>query len=152
MFVKGHRELTQQADIIKIVIIQCDGLNRYDSHSLMCLNAWAMGSGTIRDYGLIGISMTLVGVGCHWCVGEQALSSYVRKLCPVWHTVSFYCLWIQIQRSKLFLQHHVCLKSVLFPTMTTMNITFETGSWLQLHVFLQKIYDGCVSYSYRNPN
>lgn len=52
-------------------MIESVGLNRYDSHSLTCLNAWAMGSGTIRGYALIGISMTLLGVVCLWWGGGR---------------------------------------------------------------------------------
>jgi hypothetical protein len=38
-----------------------DGLNRNGSHSLMCLNAWPIRSGTVRRCGLVGGSVSLWG-------------------------------------------------------------------------------------------
>ena len=38
---------------------KCGGLNRYDPHRLMCLNAWPVGSDTIRRCGLVGGSVSL---------------------------------------------------------------------------------------------
>jgi hypothetical protein len=40
--------------------VECGGLNRFDLHRLMCLNAWPMGSGTIRRYGPGGVGVALV--------------------------------------------------------------------------------------------
>jgi hypothetical protein len=37
----------------------CGGLNRFGLHRLMCLNAWLMGSSTIRRCGLLGGSVSL---------------------------------------------------------------------------------------------
>ena len=37
----------------------CDDLNRYSPQRLMCLNAWPIGSDTIRRYGLVGGSVSL---------------------------------------------------------------------------------------------
>jgi hypothetical protein len=37
------------------------GLNRYSSHSLMCLNAWPKGSGSIRRCGLVGGGVSMWG-------------------------------------------------------------------------------------------
>jgi hypothetical protein len=36
------------------------GLNMNGPHRLMCLNAWPIGSGTIRRYGLVGEGVTLL--------------------------------------------------------------------------------------------
>jgi hypothetical protein len=64
------------------------------SHGLMCLNAWAIGLGTIRRlwlywsrYGLVGGTVSL------W---RQTLKSYILKQWPVWLIVSFCCLQIKI--------------------------------------------------------
>ena len=38
---------------------KCGGLNRYDPHRLMCLNAWPVESDTIRRCGLVGGSVSL---------------------------------------------------------------------------------------------
>jgi hypothetical protein len=65
----------------------CVGLDRNGLHWVMCLNAQPVGSGTIRNYGLVGGSVSLWG----W-----ALMSPMLKLCPVWLTVSFCCLWIKL--------------------------------------------------------
>lgn len=40
-----------------------DGVNRNGPDRLMCLNAWPIGNGTIRRYGLIGGSMPLWEAG-----------------------------------------------------------------------------------------
>ena len=34
--------------------VECGGLNRFCPYRLMCLNAWPIGSGTIRRCGLVG--------------------------------------------------------------------------------------------------
>jgi hypothetical protein len=39
--------------------IMCGGLNRFDPHRFMCLNAWPMRSGTIKRSGLVGESVSL---------------------------------------------------------------------------------------------
>ena len=44
-----------------IIFNQCGGLNMYDPHRIMCLNAWSIGSGTIRRCGLVGGSVSLWG-------------------------------------------------------------------------------------------
>ena len=56
----------------------CDALNRYGSHRLLCLNAWPIGSGTIRRCGLVRGSVSLLGVG---------LSSPMLKIYLMVHTV-----------------------------------------------------------------
>ena len=38
----------------------CGGLNRNVPHRLMCLNAWPIGSDTIRKYGLVGLDMAFL--------------------------------------------------------------------------------------------
>lgn len=52
------------------------------------------------------------------------------KLGPVWNTVSFYCLRIEILNLQLLLQHHTCLHAA----MMTMDLTSETVSRPQLNV------------------
>jgi hypothetical protein len=49
------------------------------------LEYFAIGSGTIMRYGLVGGSVPL------WM---EALSSYMLKLFPVCYIVSFWCLWL----------------------------------------------------------
>jgi hypothetical protein len=41
------------------------GLTRYGPHRLLCLNAWPMGSNTIRRYDLIGGGVALLEEVCH---------------------------------------------------------------------------------------
>ena len=54
------------SSILKVI---CAYVNSYDLHRLMCLNAWPMGSGTIRRCGLIGGGMTFLEEVCH-CRGR----------------------------------------------------------------------------------
>jgi hypothetical protein len=54
----------------------CGGLNRYSPHRHMFLNAWPTGSGSIRRCGLVGGSVSLLGVDF-----EVSLP----KLHPVWN-------------------------------------------------------------------
>ena len=42
---------------------QCAVVNRCGAHRLMCLNAWPIGSGTVRRCGLAGGSVPLWGAG-----------------------------------------------------------------------------------------
>ena len=58
----------------------CGGLNRFGSHRFMCLNAWPIGSGTIRRCGLVGVGVALMEKVCH-C--GFALRSAMLKLCLV---------------------------------------------------------------------
>jgi hypothetical protein len=44
----------------------------------MCLNAWPIGSGTIRRCGLIGVGMVLLEEVYHWRRGFEVL--YMLKL------------------------------------------------------------------------
>lgn len=96
----------------------------------MCLNACLIRNGIIRRYDLVGGSLSLWG---------QALRSPMFKLCIVWHTVSFYCLQIKMQKSQLLLQHHVCLDAAMLPTMIIMDKTSETVSQSQLNVSLIRV-------------
>jgi hypothetical protein len=57
----------------------CGGLNKNVPHRLMCLNAWPIGSGTIRRCGLVGGSVSLYGVGLK--------ASYVQALPSVVHSL-----------------------------------------------------------------
>jgi hypothetical protein len=43
----------------------CGALNRYGPHRLMCLNAWPMGSGTIKMCGLLEVGVALLKGMCH---------------------------------------------------------------------------------------
>jgi hypothetical protein len=45
----------------------CGDLNRYGHHRLMCVNAWPLGSDTIRRCGL-GVGVALLEEVCH-CEG-----------------------------------------------------------------------------------
>lgn len=64
------------------------GFNSYDPHRHTCLNAWPQGSGTIRCYCLIGVSIYGNVGGCvSLCM--QVLTLYILKLCPVCDTVYF---------------------------------------------------------------
>jgi hypothetical protein len=36
----------------------CDDLNRYNPHRLMCLNAWPIGSGNVSRCGLVSVDVT----------------------------------------------------------------------------------------------
>ena len=38
----------------------------FGPHRLMCLNAWSIGSGTIRRCGLVGVVVALLEEVCHY--------------------------------------------------------------------------------------
>jgi hypothetical protein len=44
----------------------CGGLSRYSPHRLLCLNAWPIGSGTIKKCCLVEVGVTFLGEMCHW--------------------------------------------------------------------------------------
>ena len=44
-------------------------LSKYGLHRLMCVNAWPMGSGTIRRCGFVGVCVALLEEVCH-CGGR----------------------------------------------------------------------------------
>jgi beta-glucosidase/6-phospho-beta-glucosidase/beta-galactosidase len=58
-----------------MVLIFYAGLNRFGLHSLTCVNAWPMGTGTIRRYGFVGVDVSLWG----W-----ALKSPSAQTLPKW--------------------------------------------------------------------
>ena len=45
---------------------------------LMCLNAWPIGSDTIRRYGLVGIGVPLLEEGCHCVIGFEVSDTLTR--------------------------------------------------------------------------
>ncbi|ERE82677.1 putative double-stranded RNA-binding protein Staufen isoform 3 [Cricetulus griseus] len=45
--------------------VECDGLNRYGPHGLMCLNAWPIQSGTIRSGTIVEVGVALFEEVCH---------------------------------------------------------------------------------------
>ena len=51
------------------------GLNKNGPHTLMCLNTWPIGSGTIRRYGLVGVSVALLEKCVIVRVGFEVLSA-----------------------------------------------------------------------------
>jgi hypothetical protein len=55
--------------------VKCGGLNRYGPHRLLYLDAWPIGSGTIRRCGLVGVGVTLFDEVCHcgWTMRFQML-------------------------------------------------------------------------------
>ena len=54
------------------------GVNRNGHHGLPCLNAWPIGSGTIRRCGLVGQSVALLEEGCHCGAGFEV--SYAQAM------------------------------------------------------------------------
>ena len=62
------------------------GLNRYGPHRLMCVNAWPVGSGTIRRCGIAGVSVALLRTSVTVGVGLEVF--YMLRLLPIQHTVS----------------------------------------------------------------
>lgn len=52
-----------------LLVTMCDSLNRNGPYRLVCVNAWHIGSSTIRRSSLIGVSMALLDDVCH-CGGE----------------------------------------------------------------------------------
>jgi hypothetical protein len=48
------------------VLVPCGGFNGYSPHRLMCLDAWPMGSGSIKRCGLVGVGVALLGELCHY--------------------------------------------------------------------------------------
>jgi hypothetical protein len=51
----GIRRITEREEKGR----RCGGLKRNGSHRLMCVNAWLIGSSTIRRCGLVGGSLSL---------------------------------------------------------------------------------------------
>jgi hypothetical protein len=47
----------------------CVGLNRFGPHGFICLNAWPIGSGTIRRKVLVRVGVVLLEEVCH-CWGR----------------------------------------------------------------------------------
>jgi hypothetical protein len=72
----------RMSSILKVI---CAYVNSYDLHRLMCLNAWPMGSGTIRRCGLIGGGVALLAKYVTVRQGFEVI--YMLKLWPVWITV-----------------------------------------------------------------
>lgn len=69
---------------------------------------------------------------------------HILKPCPVWHTVSCCCLWIKIENSRLFLQHHVCLGTAVLSAIIIMDQTSKTVVQPQLNDFFIRITMGVV--------
>ena len=123
----------------------CGGLNRFDR--LMCLNAWPMRRGTIRRCGLVEVYVVLLGIVCHCIGGLWGLLCSGFAQCGVqfpgclWKAVSFCYLQIKMSNCQ-FLQHRVCLKAAMLPTMTIMDWTSETVNQPQLYAFLYRSCPG----------
>ena len=66
------------------------------------------------------------------------------QLRPVWHTISFYCLWIKMWKSRFLFQHCVYLHAAMLPTMVILEYTSEPVSQPYLNAFL---YNSCWGYS-----
>jgi hypothetical protein len=47
----------------------CGDLNINGHHRLICLDPWSRESGTLREYGIVGVVVTLLEKVCH-CVGR----------------------------------------------------------------------------------
>jgi len=47
----------------------CSGLNRNDTHKVMCVNVWPIGKDTIRRHDLIWVGVALLEEVCH-CEGR----------------------------------------------------------------------------------
>ena len=62
----------------------CGGLNKNGPQRLMCLNAWPIGSGTIRKCCLAGVGVALLEKVSLW---RQALRSQVLSLGLMWHSL-----------------------------------------------------------------
>lgn len=64
MIYRGNMESNED-----IKLSGCCDLNRYDPHRHMCLNAWPMGTGTIRCCSLVGVDVFLLEEVCHCTSG-----------------------------------------------------------------------------------
>ena len=62
-----------------------DSLNENSPHRLI-------GNGTSQRCGLVGVSVALLEEVCHCGLGLEVPT---LKLYPVWHIVTFCCLWIK---------------------------------------------------------
>ena len=119
-----------------ILVIHYGGLNRYGLYRLACLNAWPIGSGTIRRCGLIGQvwdcwrKCVTMGAGFQVSYAQAMPSVAYSLLLPVDQST---------QTPQLFLQHHVCLYAIVFSVTMIIDGTSKTESQPQLNVFLQKI-------------
>lgn len=79
------------------------GLNRYGPYKLICLNAWPLGSGTVRRCGLSGVSVALLENHVTLGVGFEVS---MLKVGPVWNSSPFLvacgrqslsgCCWIKV--------------------------------------------------------
>lgn len=113
----------------------CSGLTRYDPHRLMCLNAWPIGSDTIRWCGLLRIGVALLEKVCHCGDG---LWGPMLKLHPVWESLFLAAFRSGYKTSTP--QHRVCLHAAMVPAKMVMDWPSENVSQTQLNVFLYKSY------------
>ena len=66
---KGSPYIAQTGFKLVILVPRCCSLDRYGPHRLMYLNAWPIGSTTIRKCGLVGVGVVLLQEVCH-CWGR----------------------------------------------------------------------------------
>ena len=101
----------------------------------MCLNAWPIGSDTIRWCGLLRIGVALLEKVCH--CGDGLWGS-VLKLHPVWESLFLAAFRSGYKTSAP--QHRVCLHAAMVPAKMVMDWPSENVSQTQLNVFLYKRY------------
>ena len=75
----------------------------------------------IRRYDIVGMDMYDIVKESVSMWGQGAgLRSPLLKLCLVWHTVS-YNMQTKMENSHFLLKHHICLDTVMLPTMMIMS-------------------------------
>ena len=101
----------------------------------MCLNAWPIGSDTIRWCGLLRIGVAFLQKVCH--CGDGLWGS-VLKLHPVWESLFLAAFRSGYKTSAP--QHHVCLHAAMVPAKMVMDWPSENVSQTQLNAVLYKSY------------
>ena len=89
-------------------ITQCGWLNLFGPHIFLCLNAWPMGSNTIRRCGLVGLGGVLLEKWGLLCSAQNEI--LVSSLVLTEHDINSWLLY-----------YHVCLPTALLPNMMIMN-------------------------------
>ena len=60
----------------------CGDLNINGHHRLICLDPWSRESGTLSEYGIVGVIVTLLEEVCHCGAGFKVLYAQLQLVCP----------------------------------------------------------------------
>ena len=118
------------------IVLLYGTLNVIGPHNLI-------GYGTIRRCGFVGVGMALLEEVCHCGCGLE--DSYTQDPAHYVIRLSVAC---KTEDSQLFLQHHVCLRATMFPTMIMDWNSKVVSKTPQLYVFI--IRDVIVTVSFHS--